>query len=42
MFEIWGERMLRFAFAGMAGNQVLEWTDLNLEIKIAGPKVREV
>lgn len=42
MFETWGEWMLRFAFAGMAGNQVLEWTDLDMEIKIAGPKVREV
>jgi hypothetical protein len=30
--------MLTFAFAGMAGNQVLEWADLDTEIKTAGLK----
>ena len=30
--------MLMFAFAGMAGNQVLEWADLDTEIKTAGVK----
>ena len=34
--------MLRLAFASMAGNQVLEWTDLDMEIKTTGPKVGEV
>jgi hypothetical protein len=35
--------MLTFAFAGAAGNQVVEWTDLDTEIKTAGLKqVREV
>jgi len=27
-----------FTFAGMAGNQVLEWADLDTEIKTAGLK----
>jgi hypothetical protein len=30
--------MLTFSFAGMAGNQVLEWSDLDTEIKTAGLK----
>ena len=34
--------MLIFAFVGMAGNVVLEWSDLDTEIKTAGLKdVRE-
>ena len=32
------EWMLTFAFAGMAGNQVLGWPDLDSEIKTAGLK----
>ena len=31
-------RSSRFTFVGMAGNQVLEWTDLDTEIKTAGLK----
>ena len=31
-------RVLTFAFAGVAGNQVLEWTDLDTGIKTAGLK----
>ncbi len=35
--------MLTLAFAGTAGNQVIEWADLDTEIKTAGLKdVREV
>ena len=30
--------MLTFAFAGGAGNEVLEWVDLDTEIKTAGLK----
>ena len=30
--------MLAAVLAGMAGNQVLEWTDLDSEIKTAGLK----
>ncbi len=30
--------MLTFTFAGMAGNQVLEWADLDTEIKTSGLK----
>lgn len=30
--------VLTFAFTGMAGNQVLEWVDLDTEIKTAGLK----
>ena len=38
-----GEWVLTFAFAGMAGNAVLEWSDLDTEIKTAGLKdVRKV
>jgi len=38
-----GEWMLTLAFAGTAGNQVIEWADLDTEIKTAGLKdVREV
>ncbi|KAH8990803.1 hypothetical protein EDB92DRAFT_1946330 [Lactarius akahatsu] len=33
-----GRVKLTFAFAGMAGNQVLEWADLDTEIKTAGLK----
>jgi hypothetical protein len=37
--EIWrGLRELIFVLAGMAGNQVLEWSDLDGEIKTAGLK----
>jgi hypothetical protein len=32
------EWVLTFSFAGMAGNQVLEWADLDTEIKTAGLK----
>jgi hypothetical protein len=35
--------MLTFAFTGAAGNQALEWAELDTEIKTAGLKdVREV
>jgi hypothetical protein len=38
-----GKWVLTFAFTGMAGNEVLEWYDLDTEIKTAGLKdVREL
>ncbi|KAH9169339.1 hypothetical protein EDB89DRAFT_2073032 [Lactarius sanguifluus] len=33
-----GEWILTFAFAGVAGNQVLQWVDLDTEVKTAGLK----
>ena len=35
---LWGEWMLTFTFAGVAGNQVLDWVELDSEIKTAGLK----
>ena len=34
----WGLSEFIFVLAGMAGNQVLEWSDLDSEIKTAGLK----